>query len=227
MFAVLLPAALAWHAGYHSVAPVAVSLAVLGGLIWMALLESTRLIPAVFMFWLAFSLNRHEDHLVAFLSGQAEGWGDPRAACRRGSDGARGNAPFTFREETYAYRRWRWRDWDETKRTADSGQREWLPWGLRGWLADRHMESLIRHARRASASPCSQLCRWQVGSIAGPSIVPWVLGTTFSVALLELSLPGTSFSVPGLYLLVGLPVCVIVRSLRWRATGHPWRAAAG
>ena len=74
VFAVLLPAALAWHAGYHSVAPVAVSLAVLGGLIWMALLESTRLIPAVFMFWLAFSLNRHEDHLVAFLSGQAEGW---------------------------------------------------------------------------------------------------------------------------------------------------------
>ena len=83
------------------------------------------------------------------------------------------------------------------------------------------MESLIRHARRASASPCSQVCRWQVGSIAGPSIVPWVLGTTFSVALLELSLPGTSFSVPGLYLLVGLPVCVIVRSLRWRATVTP------
>ncbi len=221
VFAVLLPAALAWHAGYHSVAPVAVSLAVLGGLIWMALLESTRLIPAVFMFWLAFSLNRHEDHLVAFLSGQAEGWAILVLLAGAAATVLGATRLFTLREETYAYRRWRWRDWDETKRTADSGQREWLPWGLRGWLADRHMESLIRHARRASASPCSQLCRWQVGSIAGPSIVPWVLGTTFSVALLELSLPGTSFSVPGLYLLVGLPVCVIVRSLRWRATVTP------
>ncbi len=46
---------------------------------------------------------------------------------------------------------------------------------LSGWLADRQMASLMRHARRVSTSRWSRICRWQVGMVSGWAVWPWIL----------------------------------------------------
>jgi len=65
-----------------------------------------------------------------------------------------------------------------------SGEGDPMP-GLRQWFLDRQMAVATAHAQRAGASLWSRVCRWQIGTLGGWQVVPWILGVALLLLLMS------------------------------------------
>jgi hypothetical protein len=181
--AVVLPAALSWFMGWHSMGFVAATVLLFGTVLWVTVNDATWIWLALLAGWGAFSATASG---VAWFQKLIDGQIEPQALALLGLGtlitllaGIRLVRLNGDRVTYYRTLRWDWDwDWSEKTRQGWSGQGRILS-GLEDWICERQMTRLTRHARRASASPWSRICRWQAGMVADW----WSLGVPILLAL--------------------------------------------
>ncbi len=176
---VLPPAIFAWIAGYRSVGLVALAILLLGTTFWQNLSQAFWLNVLLSVAWFAIIMSAIEKGAVQQLvSGQSELQAVGLLALGVVILLLGAVRLLRLDEDTPAYRRlvqWLRKAASETTAPASTGE-SGLPAGLSDWLAERRMASLTRHARRASASRWSQICRWQVGTIPWRQVGSCIIG---------------------------------------------------
>jgi hypothetical protein len=178
VFAVLLPAMFTWLLDRHSIGFVAIAVLLFGATLWMMSSRDSWLSPLIAVALISLVIEPVRGCLHQLVSGQFE----PQAvgilvlgvliALLAGMRLVR------LDEDTPEYRRriaWDWAERNQTSRLTWPTEGRILP-GLWDWLAARQVARLVRHARRASESPWSRVCRWQVGMPTGWTVLAWALG---------------------------------------------------
>jgi hypothetical protein len=173
----ILPATMAWFAGRSMLGVVAPAALLFGIVLWVVVNDASWTAFAILFGWAvvcvtdaglvycrALLAGQHAFHAVAILV-----LGILvilRAAAQL--------VQLTAEEMSYdSTLHWN-RDWNEKTRQGCSSDRRILR-GLRDWLHEREMTRATRLARRASPSWWSRIGRWQVGLVAGWSLVRWML----------------------------------------------------
>ena len=197
IFAVLLPAMFTWASGWHSIGFVAMTTLTLGCCLWMLSLAGFVMVAACTMFvvWLVVMVTESEGYLQQFVSGQFE----PQAIAlfMLGLLMAvfAGTRLIRLHEDMPAYRtrtQWDWSGKNPMPRQAWAGEGRIFPW-LWDWMAEKQIASVSRHARLASVSWWSRICRWQVGMVTGWSLGFWILCAVVNVQLVTWWITAKSF----------------------------------
>ena len=177
VFAVILPAALSWFMGWHSIGFVAAVVLLFGVVLWLAVKDSKWLWAALMVGWATIcSARSGQTYFRDLICGQIE----LQAVVILGLGALltllAGIRLVRLSEETPGYGDQLSWGWERSRRTHQTWSDE--P-GIRrrfwDWISERQTARLTRHARRASVSPWSRICRWQVGMVAGWSLWFWVL----------------------------------------------------
>ena len=179
--AVVLPAAISWFMGWHSLGFVAVAVLLFGTVLWLTAKNARWAWLALMAGWAAFcSTQSGQAYFQGLIYGQIE----PQALAILGLGTLitllAGTRLLRLNEEVPGYHfrlGWEGHGGQRTGQTRfDEGRI--LP-GLVDWFAEREMARLTRHARRATASRWSRICRWQAGMTADW----WSLGVAILLAL--------------------------------------------
>jgi hypothetical protein len=175
---VLLPAMFTWIAGYRSVGLVAVAMVLLGTIFWQNLSQAAWIQRLLGVAWGAAIISAVEkDAVQRFVLGQSELMAMGLLAFGIVITLLGAVRLLRLNEDMPTYRRvvqWLRKAASETTGETSTDESE-RPSRLSEWVADRQMASLTRHARQASVSRWSQICRWQVGMISGWQVWPWIL----------------------------------------------------
>ena len=177
LFAVFLPALFTWLLGWHSVGFVAIIVSQLGTILWLLLLMSNWFMWIVLVgeFGVLFTESGRE-YVHQLVIGNSE----PQAVAILVVGAAftliGAMRLFRLNEDMPEYRWIRWDKWVVRSQTAaplftDDPTTKWL----KDFIAERQMAILTRHARQASASWWSRICRWQAGMFYGWSLWLWIL----------------------------------------------------
>jgi len=166
ILAVLLPLLLTWLAGSFSVGFAALMLSLFGATLWLALFNSAWGSFLIVLLFAVLISKMPSSDLALLWSGQLE----PQAfllllfgviITMLG-----GIRLINLNEETWGYPRGiRSARANKSQKTGESEADG--PPRPRGRLHDRQMATFARHARRASTSRWSSICRWQVEMIVG------------------------------------------------------------
>jgi hypothetical protein len=178
VLAILMPIALAWHAGMNMLGLTAIAVLWCGIIFWWVLLQSTifswlvNIIAFAIIFGLGASIlnplcfGEANDLAVLFLLGGLV------AVCLGGY------RMFQLNEDMPEYHRRLQTGWSQSgamvRQVQPSG--DILPQKLKDRFQARQMAGLVGHARRAAYSRWSRVCRWQVGMMTGWSVVAVSLG---------------------------------------------------
>jgi hypothetical protein len=178
IFAVLLPAALAWPAGWRRVGFVGLTLSIFSLILWAVLLQ--RLVSAYFLFIACMGILDNapwaKQTLAQSIAGQCNagaigllvsgvvviGLGIIRLTRLR--EGMVGYGP------PFGIVGW---DSGRVRGQVQTYKLKILRLLEERWDEERTMERLARHARCASTSRWSRVCRWQTGMVAGRSAWFW------------------------------------------------------
>ncbi len=166
---VLLPLLLTWLAGSFSVGLAALMLSLFGATLWLVL-HWAAWWSWILVIWLMVLIPKMPSSDLALLwSGRFEPLAFLLLLVGVIITMLGGIRLINLNEETWGYHRGI-RSARATK-SQQTGESEAdgppRPRGLNRWLHDRQMATFTRHARHASTSRWSSVCRWQVGMIVG------------------------------------------------------------
>jgi hypothetical protein len=166
--AVCAPAAVAWAVGWHPLGFVAVSVLLLGVVLWVVLSMSAWLLLAAVVAWVLLGIEPGKGWLLQLFVGNFEGPAVGVLLIGIVIVLVGGVQLVRLNEEMREYR---WLKWNSTSRKAElvgpRPEREAMVKRLTSKLIDRQMAIVTSHARRASHSRWSQVCRWQVEMVTG------------------------------------------------------------
>jgi hypothetical protein len=163
---VLFPATVSWLAGLRSVGLTAVAMLLLNLVLWCSLVPSYALTVVFLAVWCGLSTNSGGILARQFISGQCEPQAVSLLALGIVGMLVGGVHLLRLNEDSRVYA--------GLARQAWAARRQKVP-GLSVWPAEWQAASATRHARRASASSWSRICRWQVGMLAGWQVLPWAV----------------------------------------------------
>jgi hypothetical protein len=181
--AVLLPATMSWRLGWHSTGFVALTLLLLGTILWSVLLFSSSLWPMLSL-------------CVGFLllgTEAGRGWAQ-QLVCGRSEPQAVAilvlGAAITLRGAIRLMRlnedmrEYNWIKWDRARGRAEPIGEQSKGRDLAAWLTEWQMARLTQHALRAPGSPWSRIYRWPIPS--GISLSGCVFAITM-ILILEIA----------------------------------------
>jgi hypothetical protein len=177
IFAVLLPAALAFVLHWHPVGFVAITVLLFAAIFWVILSMSNWLIWTVLLGWFLFLSQSGTAYARELASGGRSGQAAAILAIGVLLSLLAGMRLVCLNEDMPEYRRWfRWNSAaGKLETTVPQGAGDSILDRLRQWNAEKVMAGLIGHARRASVSRWSRVCRWQVGMMTGWSLLSFCL----------------------------------------------------
>lgn len=222
--AVVLPTVLACCWGWHPVGLVAVAMLLLGTTAWVIVKDATWTCFAALGAWLALlSTEAGRAWFHAFVSGQIQTQAAAILIVGTLITLLAGIRLVRLSEETMTYdSTLRWdSEWSEKTRRGWNGDGRILP-GPRDWLTEQRMASVTRHARRASDSQWSRICRWQTEMVVGLPFWFWMLGMLIFVHALRWlpTNPGRPVTLAMLgttsYILIVAPTMFAGGIYRWR-----------
>jgi hypothetical protein len=201
LMAVLLPTMLIWLAGLRSIGLVALMVFLLGAILCSVTLHSNLLSWLIIFGFFATFTEPTKTLLWQVISGQVEAWAVAILALGAASVLLGGIKLVGLNEDMPAYHPRMRAGW--AARNQMSGQTQAgagiLPRALQERFMENNMARWTNHVRRASTSPWSRACRWQVGMLAGWSalLLPLVLFFFFAITVwmtgLDLQKPGAVF----------------------------------
>lgn len=172
LVAVAMPAIQAWLFGIRPIGPISLATFLFGAILCQVVYPSLPISPLVMLAAIAIWATSGRVLLQELLSGQLVLAALGLLVAGLAMVITSGARLLRMNEETPGYRRWyslgtRRMSGPQPVDAAASSK------GLQGWLtqwqADRRAAVAIRHARRASTSAWSRVCRWQLGTVAGRS----------------------------------------------------------
>jgi hypothetical protein len=175
IIAVVMPAIFTFLAGWHSVGLIAITVFLFSMILWSTLLERPTIFwPLWFLFFFVFlpiyGLRPATEAMESLMEGKSEPGAFMLLVLGTALTLLAGARLWNLDEETEGYRLIRLTDGAVRTRNAgriadDGSESAARP----SWTTDRQTNRVIRHARRASTSRWSQVCRWQVGMPTGSS----------------------------------------------------------
>ena len=168
--AVLLPAAFAWPIGWHPVGFAAITLLLFAAVFWAVLSPSTS--HALWIGWLLLLTELGKGCVQQLVSGNFEYQAVGILAVGVVIALLGGIRLIRLNEEMPEYRLWN-RDLASRRVVVIGSQvtRHSILLRLIFGDEDKRMANLTRHARRASVSRWSRVCRWQVGMLTGWPVI--------------------------------------------------------
>lgn len=171
--AVLLPAAFAWHIGWHSIGFVAITVLLFGTILWMLLFSGWIFFPALIGWPLLLATESGRACLQLLVDGKFlwESVGILAVGVVIVLLG--GIRLVQLNEEMPEYQWFKWNFASgkvETIGPKVAQESIYVRWWRR-YREERTMANLTRHAKLASVSRWSQVCRWRAGMINGWSII--------------------------------------------------------
>lgn len=184
-FAVCLPATVAWLFDRHSIGFVAMAVLLFNSVLWILLSMSGWLSWLVLLGWFSLCTDVGQEFSQQLVTGKMEWLAATILAIGAAATVLGGIRLFRLNEDMPEYRWIKWNKlgtWDQT--VGLQSLDEPITRGLRNWVIERQMARLARHARQASRSSWSRICRWQAGMVARWSLLFWCVGLVVYVHVL-------------------------------------------
>ena len=228
VLAVFIPAVLTMCSGLQSVGLTALVVFLFGTSLWVMLVKSSSYLGIAFAVgWVAMITAPGQGCLKEIILGHFELQAIGLLIVGILITLLGGIRLFRLNEDMPAYHtptsnRWAWSGRNSMNRQAWSGEGRIFPW-FWDWIAERQIVRLTRHARRASDSRWSRICRWQVGMVSGWSLWLAILGAAILVCILTwwMQTDGSqsSYGLVGMtsFFLTAIPVSIAIVAFTRRA----------
>ena len=184
VFALLVPAMFSWLLGWHSLGFVAISLLLFGAILWSVLLLPSSAWPM----WLIMvgavlaNVEPGQSWTQQLVFGKLEL--QAAAILLLGAAITLLGAVRLLRLNE-DMREYTWLKWDLARRRVELIGYRPAPGNRAGRAAERHVAWLTRHARRATASRWSRVCRWQTMPGVGLRVWPVAIGSVLFFEVLR------------------------------------------
>jgi hypothetical protein len=187
---VLLPAAIAWLLEWHSIGFVALAVALLATILWMLLTMSGWVILPGLAVWCWLPTEVGRECVQQLVTGKFEPQAAALLAIGLALTVIGGIRLFRLNEDMRAYRWIKWELWrGRVEAIGPQFTDDPITKVVKDWIVERHVARLTRHARQASDSRWSRVCRWQVGMVTGWTLWLSILGAAFFIHLAYWWLP--------------------------------------
>jgi hypothetical protein len=180
LLTVFMPGLIIWLTGLRSVGLLAVAVLVLGASVWSTLWNSRFIALSMLVAFAAMGTSSGAEAVTRFVSGQHESLAVALLVAGAVISAAGLIRMTLLNEDMPEYRQGVQPGRGlGGARTAQPVAGAMLPFGLGDWLVERHVANVTAHARRAPHSPWSQIGRWRLGAMMGPSL--WLVGAALLV----------------------------------------------
>ena len=220
LFAIVVPAAFALLLGLDPIGFVAISVLLLTAIVWIVLSMSPWIMWLAMIGWGLLMIGPGREWAWQLVSGGSEFEAVAVLAIGIVATFLAGMRLFRLNEDMPEYR------WIRLNRISGKAEvigpqsrRETIGRRLVHWMCDKHVASLTHHAHRASGWRWSEICRWQIGMLAGwPAFFVCFVPLSFFFLTMWIIKSDEPLIAPSAVLSLAVPSGAVVASLWQRRT---------